>query len=69
MLLNIRRELLKNNSLANLYDPLLMPQQLIEVHQELDKIVYKVYGKKLKNKNELEVTKYLFELYEEITVR
>jgi hypothetical protein len=39
----------------------MMPQQLRKAHQELDKVVYKIYGKKLKN--ELEVIKYLFELY------
>ncbi|KMT21611.1 DNA methyltransferase [Clostridium cylindrosporum] len=38
------REKYPNDSLANLYDPLLMPLDLLRAHRNLDKEVYKAYG-------------------------
>ncbi|MCL1907958.1 MAG: hypothetical protein FWG12_01165, partial [Holophagaceae bacterium] len=38
------RELFKNNSLADLYDPDAMPKELLKVHRELDRAVMKLYG-------------------------
>jgi hypothetical protein len=38
------RELFPNSSLADLYDPLTMPPELLKAHRELDKAVMKLYG-------------------------
>jgi len=61
-LLAIRNEMLKDSSLADLYNPLTMPNDLRNAHKKLDKAVYKAYGKTFKN--EMEIVNFLFELYE-----
>lgn len=38
------RDLFKSNSLADLYDPLTMPKELLKAHRQLDKEVCKAYG-------------------------
>jgi hypothetical protein len=38
------RSLFPNSDLANLYDPLLMPPELLIAHQKLDRAVMKLYG-------------------------
>lgn len=60
-ILDIRNQFDKN-TLADLYDPLTMPPQLRNAHQELDKLVDKIYGKKLDNDSER--MKFLFDLYQ-----
>lgn len=55
-----------NSSLADLYDPLTMPPDLIKAHQALDKAVDKCYRAKAFT-NETERIEYLFELYNEYT--
>lgn len=51
------------SSLADLYDPLTMPSDLVKAHQNLDKAVDSVYGKKSFNSS-AERMNFLFELYE-----
>jgi type I restriction-modification system DNA methylase subunit len=54
------------SSLADLYDPLLMPADLLKAHKTLDKAVDAAYGQQ-KFANEAERVAYLFELYEQYT--
>lgn len=55
-----------NSSLADLYDPLTMPPDLVKAHQALDKAVDKCYRSKPFT-NETERIEFLFELYNEYT--
>jgi len=55
-----------NSSLANLYDPLTMPPDLIKAHQKLDKAVDLCYRPQPFT-SELNRIEYLFELYEKLT--
>ena len=55
-----------DSSLADLYDPLTMPPDLVKAHQALDKAVDQCYRKKA-FANERERIEFLFELYEEYT--
>lgn len=60
-ILNVRNNY-PNESLANLYDPLLMPVDLRKAHEKLDKLVDKAYrNKKFKDDNDR--MKFLFDLY------
>jgi type I restriction-modification system DNA methylase subunit len=52
------------SSLADLYDPLLMPPDLVKAHQELDKAVDQCYRPQPFT-SEMARIEYLFELYEE----
>lgn len=63
-ILDIRKRY-KDSSLADLYDPLTMPPDLLKAHQMLDKAVDKAYGCS-KIKNDSERMKLLFEMYEEL---
>ncbi|MBL4587649.1 MAG: class I SAM-dependent DNA methyltransferase [Flavobacteriales bacterium] len=54
------------SSLADLYDPLTMPPDLVKAHQALDKAVDKCYRPKAFS-NETERIEFLFELYNEYT--
>ena len=53
-------------TLADLYDPLLMPPALLKAHQELDKAVDSAYSKK-KFKSESERVAFLFDMYQQYT--
>lgn len=53
-----------DSSLADLYDPLSMPADLVKAHNELDKAVDKCYRKEA-FKSEAERMAYLFDMYEE----
>ncbi len=53
-----------DSSLADLYDPLLMPIELSKAHQALDKAVEAAYSRKKFN-SEAERVTFLFELYEQ----
>jgi hypothetical protein len=57
----------KDSCLADLYDPLAMPQRLIRAHQALDLAVDKCYRKDA-FKSELERVEYLFSLYEQFSL-
>ena len=64
-ILNIRNEF-PDESLANLYNPLLMPSELKKAHFELDNSVDKLYrSKKFSDDNDR--MKFLFDLYLEYT--
>jgi hypothetical protein len=52
--------------LADLYDPLTMPQALLKAHQQLDKAVDAAYGKKIFS-TEADRVAFLFDLYEKYT--
>ena len=55
-----------NASLADLYDPLTMPANLLKAHQALDKAVDAAYGYKGANTDAARVA-FLFERYQQIT--
>ncbi len=55
-----------DSTLADLYDPLAMPPELVHVHQALDRAVDAAYGKK-NFASEAERVAFLFERYQAIT--
>ncbi|WP_367186092.1 type IIL restriction-modification enzyme MmeI [Methylotenera sp.] len=55
-----------NASLADLYDPLTMPTNLLKAHQALDKAVDAAYGYKGANTDAARVA-FLFERYQQLT--
>lgn len=55
----------RGSTLADLYDPLTMPGDLLKAHQALDKAVDKCY-RGTKFESERERVEYLFELYEKL---
>ena len=60
------RENHKDSTLAELYNPLLMPKDLRKAHNDLDKAVDKAYRKN-PFQNERERIKFLFQKYEQMT--
>ena len=54
-----------NSSLANLYDPLTMPPELLKAHQKLDKAVEAAYGKTFET--DAARVAHLFNLYQQMT--
>lgn len=56
----------KESSLADLYDPLTMPPNLLKAHKNLDKAVDAAYGKN-GFKSEAERVAFLFDLYQQYT--
>jgi hypothetical protein len=57
-------------SLADLYDPLTMPPELLRAHQKLDAAVDKAYeasGGRKSYKSDAERVAFLFELYQQYT--
>ncbi|MCF6174753.1 MAG: hypothetical protein L3J71_03190 [Victivallaceae bacterium] len=60
------RALYPDNSLADLYNPLTMPSELFNAHNELDKLVDKCY-RKMAFKTEMERLTFLFDLYKNYT--
>ncbi|MDR2803569.1 MAG: DNA methylase, partial [Treponema sp.] len=54
-----------DSSLADLYDPLTMPPELVKAHQTLDKAVEKAYGKTFTN--DADRVAHLFYLYQTLT--
>jgi hypothetical protein len=55
------------STLADLYDPLTMPPELVKAHQNLDRTVDAAYGKTT-FKTEAERVAFLFERYQQLTV-
>lgn len=53
-------------TLADLYDPLTMPPELVKAHQTLDRVVDAAYGKTV-FKSEAERVAFLFERYQQLT--
>lgn len=55
-----------HSSLADLYDPNTMPEELVKAHTGLDRAVDACYGKKFSNKEER--IEFLFDLYKKYTL-
>jgi hypothetical protein len=60
------REKYKDSSLAELYNPLLMPVDLLKAHELNDKAVWEAYGKAWNINSEEDCLTHLFELYEKL---
>jgi hypothetical protein len=56
------------SSLADLYDPLTMPPDLLKAHRVLDRAVERAYGVNFKG-DEKRIVAHLFKLYAESTSR
>jgi hypothetical protein len=61
------RALFTDSSLADLYDPLTMPPELLKEHRNLDRAVMKLYGFPLKDFSEADCVARLMERYREMT--
>jgi hypothetical protein len=61
----VTRAKFSNSSLADLYDPLAMPPELVKAHQKLDKAVEAAYGRAFASDSER--VAYLFELYQKLS--
>jgi hypothetical protein len=59
------RSLFPTSSLADLYDPLAMPKELVKAHQKLDKAVETGYGRSFYDDSQR--VAYLFELYQKLS--
>jgi len=55
------------SSLADLYDPITMPPELLKAHQALDRAVMKLYGF-AKDKTEATIVAALMEMYQKLTM-
>ncbi|MCD8028737.1 MAG: hypothetical protein LUF02_08810 [Erysipelotrichaceae bacterium] len=60
------RALYPDSSLADLYDPLTMPPELLKAHQENDKAVMRAYGFKA-TMDEADIVSELMKMYQELT--
>jgi len=60
------RQKYKETSLADLYNPLLMPVDLLKAHELNDKAVWEAYGKAWDINSEEDCLTHLFELYEKL---
>ena len=61
------RDLYKDSSLADLYDPLTMPPELKKAHIENDKAVMQAYGFSIKDTSEADCVAALMKMYQELT--
>ena len=59
------RALYPDASLADLYDPLTMPPELLKAHQANDKAVMQAYGMPIKDTDEAACVAWLMKLYQE----
>ena len=60
------RALYPDSSLADLYDPLTMPRELLKAHQDNDRAVMEVYGLPVKGTTESDAVAHLFKMYEKL---
>lgn len=60
------RALYPDSSLADLYDPLAMPKELVDAHQKLDRAVDRLYQRKA-FESDAERVALLFKRYQELT--
>lgn len=60
------REKYPNDSLADLYDPLTMPQELRKAHQANDRAVMQAYGLDVKTTSEADCVAFLMKKYQEL---
>jgi hypothetical protein len=63
------RAIYDNQSLADLYDPLTMPPELLKAHRALDKAVMQAYGFAVKDTTEVSCVATLMERYQKLTVK
>ena len=61
------RSLFPGSSLADLYDPLAMPESLVRAHDELDRVVASAYGTRRRLASDADRLSLLFERYEQST--
>ena len=61
------RALYPDSSLADLYDPLTMPKELLKAHQDNDRAVMEAYGLSVKGTTESDAVAHLFKMYEKLT--
>ncbi|KRM18145.1 type II restriction endonuclease [Companilactobacillus nantensis DSM 16982] len=61
------RALYPDSSLADLYDPLTMPKELLKAHQDNDRATMAAYGMNVKTTTESDAVSKLFEIYEKLT--
>ena len=61
------REKFANLSLADMYDPIMMPVELRRAHQQNDRAVMQAYGFDVKTMTESQCVAQLFRLYQELT--
>lgn len=61
------RALYPDSSLADLYDPLTMPRELLKAHQDNDRAVMEAYGLPVRGTTESDAVAYLFKMYEDLT--
>ena len=59
------RSKFSKSTLADLYDPVLIPPELAKAHQKLDKAVEAAYDRAFDNDSQR--VAYLFELYQKLT--
>ncbi|MGN1271523.1 MAG: DNA methyltransferase [Lactobacillus sp.] len=63
------RALYPDSSLADLYDPLTMPKELLKAHQDNDRAVMAAYGLPVKGTTESDAVAHLFKMYEKLTIK
>jgi type I restriction-modification system DNA methylase subunit len=61
------RKLFPNSSLADLYDPSTMPEELLKAHQNLDRPVLKAYKFETKDLSETKIVAKLMEMYKSVS--
>ena len=61
------RALYPDSSLADLYDPLTMPKELLKAHQDNDRAVMEAYGLPVNGTTESDAVAHLFKMYEKLT--
>jgi hypothetical protein len=64
-ILDVRKKY-KDSNLAELYNPILMPVELLKAHELNDKAVWEAYGKAWDFNSEEDCLTHLFELYEKL---
>jgi hypothetical protein len=57
-----------DSSLADLYDPLTMPPELLKAHRELDRLVMRAYNFSVKDSTEASIVAALMERYQRLTL-
>jgi len=63
------RLLFLDSSLADLYDPLTMPPELLKAHKALDRLVMQTYGFSVKDSTEAGIVAALMERYRRLVER
>ena len=61
------RALYPDSSLADLYDPLTMPPELLKAHRKNDAAVMEAYGLSVKDTSEADCVAFLMKRYQELT--